>query len=48
MGTKWRSWKGSLKETCYDPSLTVDEIVAQHVKNDDRLNPTQFKELVTR
>ncbi|MFS7986106.1 putative transposase, Ptta/En/Spm, plant [Helianthus anomalus] len=48
IGKKWREWKGSLKACAYDPSLTVDEIVAQQVKNDDRVNPTQFKELVTR
>ncbi|MFS8028310.1 putative transposase, Ptta/En/Spm, plant [Helianthus anomalus] len=48
IGKKWKEWKGSLKACAYDPSLTVDEIVAQQVKNDDRVNPTQFKELVTR
>ncbi|KAI7726539.1 hypothetical protein M8C21_006662, partial [Ambrosia artemisiifolia] len=45
MGTKCRVWKGSLKARVYDPSLTVDEIVAHHVKNDNRVNTTQFKEL---
>ncbi|KAD2805514.1 hypothetical protein E3N88_38891 [Mikania micrantha] len=45
---KWRAWKGSLKVRLYDPSLTVDEIVAQHVKNDKRASQTQFKELATR
>ncbi|XP_076946459.1 uncharacterized protein LOC143617966 [Bidens hawaiensis] len=48
MGRKWRAWKGSLKDLAYDPSLTVDEIVSQQVKNDNRLNQDQFKELVTR
>ena len=47
MGKKWRTWKGSLKARAYDPSLTIDEIVAQQTKNDDRVNPTQFKKLVT-
>ncbi|KAL8211122.1 hypothetical protein R6Q57_005559 [Mikania cordata] len=47
MGKKWRAWKGSLKARLYDPSLTVDEIVAQ-VKNDNRVSQTQFKELATR
>ncbi|KAI7730501.1 hypothetical protein M8C21_014504, partial [Ambrosia artemisiifolia] len=46
LGTKLRTWKGSLKERAYDPSLCVDEIVAKHVKNDNRLNAIQFKELV--
>ncbi|KAD3336512.1 hypothetical protein E3N88_32031 [Mikania micrantha] len=48
MGKKWRSWKGSLKARLYDPSLTVDEIVGQQVKNDKRVCQTQFKELATR
>jgi hypothetical protein len=48
MGRKWKAWKGSLKARSYDPSLTVNEIVAKQVKNDNRVNPTQFKELVTR
>lgn len=47
MGKKWRAWKGTLKTRFYDPSLNVDEIVAQ-AKNDNRVNQTQFKELVTR
>ncbi|KAI3781514.1 hypothetical protein L2E82_11531 [Cichorium intybus] len=45
---KWRTWKGSLKTRGYDPSLTIDEIVTQQTENDNRVNPTQFKELVTR
>ncbi|KAL8211241.1 hypothetical protein R6Q57_005678 [Mikania cordata] len=45
-GGKWRTWKGVLKPRGYDPSLTIDEIVAQQINNDDRVNPTQFKELV--
>ncbi|KAI3813416.1 hypothetical protein L1987_18138 [Smallanthus sonchifolius] len=48
MGKKWRTWKSSLKAHIYDPSLTIDEIVAQQTNNDNRVNPTQFKELVTR
>ncbi|XP_022001786.1 uncharacterized protein LOC110899219 [Helianthus annuus] len=48
IGRKWKEWKGSLKACAYDPSRSVDKIVAQQVKNDDRVNPTQFKELVTR
>ncbi|KAD7477056.1 hypothetical protein E3N88_00192 [Mikania micrantha] len=48
MGKKWRAWKGSLKARLYDPSLTVDEIVGQQVKNDKRVCQTQFKELATR
>ncbi|KAF5760175.1 putative transposase, Ptta/En/Spm, plant [Helianthus annuus] len=47
-GEKWRTWKGLLKSRGYDPSLTIDEIVTQQTNNDDRVNPTQFKELVTR
>ncbi|KAD6796268.1 hypothetical protein E3N88_07164 [Mikania micrantha] len=37
-----------VKVLLYDPSLTVDEIVAQQVKNDKRVSQTQFKELATR
>ncbi|KAD3336078.1 hypothetical protein E3N88_31597 [Mikania micrantha] len=48
MRKKWRAWKGSLKARLYDPSLTVDEIVAQQVKHDNRVSQTQFKELATR
>ncbi|KAL8240452.1 hypothetical protein R6Q59_013807 [Mikania micrantha] len=48
MGKKWRTWKGSLKSRGYDPSLTIDEIVTQQTNNDDRVNPSQFKELVKR
>ncbi|KAI3751441.1 hypothetical protein L2E82_22527 [Cichorium intybus] len=48
MGKKWRHWKGSLKARAYDPSLTIDEIVAQQKDNDNRVNPEQFKELVVR
>ncbi|KAM0010296.1 putative transposase, Ptta/En/Spm, plant [Helianthus debilis subsp. tardiflorus] len=47
-GEKWRTWKGLLKSRGYDPSLTSDEIVTQQTNNDDKVNPTQFKELVTR
>nr|KAJ0195475.1 hypothetical protein LSAT_V11C700375270 [Lactuca sativa] len=43
-----RHWKGSLKARTHDPSLTVDEIVAKEIKNESRVNPEQFKELVTR
>ncbi|KAL8225915.1 hypothetical protein R6Q57_018472 [Mikania cordata] len=45
---KWRTWKGILKSRGYDPSLTIDEIVTQQTNNDDRVNPSQFKELVKR
>ncbi|KAK9050291.1 hypothetical protein SSX86_030739 [Deinandra increscens subsp. villosa] len=48
MGKKWRTWKGLLKSRGYDPSLTIDEIVAKQTNNDNRVNPTQFKELVAR
>ncbi|KAK9062426.1 hypothetical protein SSX86_019612 [Deinandra increscens subsp. villosa] len=48
MGKKWRTWKGLLKSRGYDPSLTIEEIVAQQTNKDERVNPTQFKELVTR
>ncbi|KAL8214416.1 hypothetical protein R6Q57_003865 [Mikania cordata] len=44
-GKKWRAWKGSLKARLYDPSLTVDEIVAQQVKTDNRVSQTHFEEL---
>ncbi|KAL4589630.1 hypothetical protein LXL04_002538 [Taraxacum kok-saghyz] len=44
---KWRRWKGSLNTRVYDPSLAIDEIVAQQTKNDNRVNPTQFQKLVT-
>ncbi|KAK1427601.1 hypothetical protein QVD17_16289 [Tagetes erecta] len=47
MGRKWKAWKCSLKASSYDPSLTVDEIMAQKVNSDKRVNPTQFKKLVT-
>ena len=47
MGKKWRTWKGSLKTRGYDPGLTIDEIVAQQTKNDNRVNSTQFQKLVT-
>ncbi|KAI3783833.1 hypothetical protein L1987_42921 [Smallanthus sonchifolius] len=47
MVKKWRTWKSSLKARGYDPSLTIDEIVAQQTNNDNRVNLTQFKELVT-
>ncbi|KAL8257463.1 hypothetical protein R6Q59_029504 [Mikania micrantha] len=47
MGKTWRTWKGVLKSRGYDPSLTIDEIVAQQINNDDRVNPIQFKELNT-
>ncbi|XP_076914119.1 uncharacterized protein LOC143572995 [Bidens hawaiensis] len=42
-----KAWRGSLKARAYDPSLTVDQIISQEVKNDKRLNPTQFKKLVS-
>ncbi|KAK1406610.1 hypothetical protein QVD17_42071 [Tagetes erecta] len=48
MGKKWRAWKGSLKTRLYDPSLSVDEIIAIKTNSDNRVNPTQFKELATR
>ncbi|KAJ9538586.1 hypothetical protein OSB04_031319 [Centaurea solstitialis] len=48
MGKKWRTWKGALKARVYDPSLTIDEIVAQQTNSDNRVNLTQFKELATR
>ncbi|KAK9048995.1 hypothetical protein SSX86_032038 [Deinandra increscens subsp. villosa] len=48
MGRKWRAWKGYLKELAYDPSLTIDEIVAKEINKDSRVHETQFKELVTR
>ena len=47
MGKKWRAWKGALKACVYDPSLIVDEIVAQQTNNDNRVNLIQFKELAT-
>ncbi|CAI9285688.1 unnamed protein product [Lactuca saligna] len=47
MGKKWRTWKGSLKARAYDSSLTIDQIVAQQTEKDNRVNPTQFKKLVT-
>ncbi|CAH1440038.1 unnamed protein product [Lactuca virosa] len=31
----------------YDSSLTIDQIVAQQTEKDNRVNPTQFKKLVT-
>ncbi|KAK1415308.1 hypothetical protein QVD17_31087 [Tagetes erecta] len=48
MGKKWRAWKGSLKTRLYDPSLSVDEIITIQTNSDNRVNPTQFKELATR
>ncbi|KAD6454551.1 hypothetical protein E3N88_09257 [Mikania micrantha] len=48
MGKKWRTWKGILKSRGYDASLTIDEIVTQQTNSDDRVNATQFKELVKR
>ena len=47
MGKKWRTWKGLLKERAYDESLTIDEIVAKHCEKDKRVNPAQFKNMVT-
>ncbi|KAL4580171.1 hypothetical protein LXL04_016353 [Taraxacum kok-saghyz] len=47
MDKKWRTWKGLLKERAYDKSLTVEEIVAKHCEIDKRVNPNQFKTLVT-
>nr|KAJ0214518.1 hypothetical protein LSAT_V11C400211650 [Lactuca sativa] len=46
-GKKWRTWKGSLKARAYDSSLTIDQIVEQQTEKDNRVNPTQFKKLVT-
>ncbi|CAI9284640.1 unnamed protein product [Lactuca saligna] len=48
MGKKSRTWKGLLKARAYDSILTIDQIVAQQTKKDNRVNPTQFKKLVTR
>ncbi|KAJ9546594.1 hypothetical protein OSB04_019137 [Centaurea solstitialis] len=53
--TDWRKVPMERKEDLYtlvkaranDLSLTIDEIVARQTKSDDRVNPTQFKELVT-
>ena len=47
MGKKWRTWKGLLKERAFDKSLTIEEIVAKHCEIDKRVNPDQFKTLVT-
>lgn len=47
MSKKWRTWKGSLKLQAFDPSLSIDDIVAKQTEKDKRVNPTQFKELVT-
>nr|KAJ0197086.1 hypothetical protein LSAT_V11C700381610 [Lactuca sativa] len=44
---KGRTWKGSLKACAYDSSLTIDQIVAPKTEKDNRVNPTQFKKLVT-
>ncbi|CAH9138633.1 unnamed protein product [Cuscuta epithymum] len=44
MGSKWKSWKNTLKERNYDPALTVDEMVTN--ETDKRVNKSQFKELV--
>nr|GEW15642.1 hypothetical protein [Tanacetum cinerariifolium] len=42
---KWKSWKCELKESSYDPSLTIDEIIAS--QTDKRVDTSQFKNLVT-
>ncbi|KAJ9556529.1 hypothetical protein OSB04_011143 [Centaurea solstitialis] len=45
MGLKWKSWKYELKTKSFDPSLTVDEIVA--TVTDSQVDKLQFKKLVT-
>ncbi|GJV10727.1 hypothetical protein Tco_1352268 [Tanacetum coccineum] len=42
---KWKSWKCELKKSSYDPSLTIDEIIAS--QTDKRVDTSQFKNLVT-
>ena len=44
MSSKWKTWKYELKKSSYDPSLTVDEIVA--LQTDDRVDIDQFRTLV--
>lgn len=44
MSTKWRCWKYELKQRSYDPTMTVDEIVAS--QTDGRVETGQFKKLV--
>ncbi|GJZ26883.1 hypothetical protein Tco_0571136, partial [Tanacetum coccineum] len=42
---KWKSWKCELRKSSYDPSLTIDEIIA--FQTDKRVDTFQFKNLVT-
>ncbi|CAH9075027.1 unnamed protein product [Cuscuta europaea] len=44
MGSKWKSWKNTLRSKNYDPALTIDEMVQN--EKDMRVNKSQFTELV--
>ncbi|XP_071734056.1 uncharacterized protein [Rutidosis leptorrhynchoides] len=48
MAKTWRTWKDSLKARAFDTSQSIDDIVANQIEKDKRVNPEQFKELVTR
>ncbi|GJR99085.1 ribonuclease H-like domain-containing protein [Tanacetum coccineum] len=44
MSTKWKCWKYELKKSSYDPTMTINEIVAS--QTDDRVETGQFRTLV--
>nr|GEX16818.1 hypothetical protein CTI12_AA180240 [Tanacetum cinerariifolium] len=44
MSTKWKCWKYELKKSSYDPTMTINEIVAS--QTDDRVETGQFRMLV--
>ncbi|GJY67958.1 retrovirus-related pol polyprotein from transposon TNT 1-94 [Tanacetum coccineum] len=44
MFTKWKCWKYELKKSSYDPTMTINEIVAS--QTDDRVETGQFRTLV--
>ncbi|GJR74327.1 hypothetical protein Tco_0086692 [Tanacetum coccineum] len=46
MGNKLKSWRYELKKKYYDPSLTIEEILA--AQNDERVDKEEFRDLVTR
>ncbi|GKC05613.1 hypothetical protein Tco_0997223 [Tanacetum coccineum] len=44
MSTKWKCWKYELKKSSYDPTMTINEIVASQI--DDRVETGQFRTLM--
>ena len=46
MGKKLNTWRNLVKSRNYDPSLSVEEIMAK--QTDSRVNPEQFQNLVNR